>query len=81
MLLDISATHENRTTLLDTVRRTARQFFIPFTVGGGIRSLDDASAVFDAGADKVASTPPRSRTRADHMHRRPLRLAGGNGRD
>jgi len=53
VLLDISATYENRSTLLDVVRRTARQLFIPFTVGGGIRSLDDAAAVFDAGADKV----------------------------
>ena len=59
VLLDISATHEQRATLLDTVRRTARQLFIPFTVGGGIRSLDDAAAVFDAGADKVASIPRR----------------------
>lgn len=54
VLLDITATHEGRTTLLDTVRRTAQQLFIPFTVGGGIRSLDDACAVFDAGADKIA---------------------------
>jgi cyclase len=54
VLLDISATYENRSTLLDVVRRTARELFIPFTVGGGIRSLDDAAAVFDAGADKVA---------------------------
>jgi imidazole glycerol-phosphate synthase subunit HisF len=54
VLLDISATFEHRSTLLDVVRRTARQLFIPFTVGGGIRSLDDAAAVFDAGADKVA---------------------------
>ena len=54
VLLDISATAEKRKTLLDTVRRTARQLFIPFTVGGGIRSLDDASAVFDAGADKIS---------------------------
>jgi cyclase len=54
VLLDITATHEGRGTLLDTVRRTARQLFIPFTVGGGIRSADDASAVFDAGADKVS---------------------------
>src|SRR6202140_662610 len=54
VLLDITATHENRSTLLETVRRTARQLFIPFTVGGGIRSLDDASAIFDAGADKVS---------------------------
>jgi len=54
VLLDISATHEGRTTLLDTVRRTARGLFIPFTVGGGIRTLDDATAVFDAGADKIS---------------------------
>lgn len=54
VLLDITATHENRATLFDIVRRTAREVFIPFTVGGGIRSLDDAAAVFDAGADKVS---------------------------
>jgi cyclase len=54
VLLDITATAESRNTLLDTVRRTARQLFIPFTVGGGIRSLDDAAAVLDCGADKVA---------------------------
>jgi len=54
VLLDISATQEKRATLADTVRRTARQLFIPFTVGGGIRSLDDAIAVFTAGADKIS---------------------------
>ncbi len=54
VLLDITATHEGRATLLDTVRRTARQLFIPFTVGGGIRTADDAAAVFEAGADKVS---------------------------
>jgi len=54
VLLDITATHERRGTLIDTVRRTARQLFIPFTVGGGVRTLDDASAIFDAGADKVS---------------------------
>jgi cyclase len=54
VLLDITATHEKRATLLETVRRTAREMMVPFTVGGGIRSVDDASAVFDAGADKVA---------------------------
>jgi imidazole glycerol-phosphate synthase subunit HisF len=54
VLLDITATHEGRGTLLDTVRRTAKQLFIPFTVGGGIRSAEDASSVFDAGADKVS---------------------------
>ncbi|HMK22192.1 MAG TPA: imidazole glycerol phosphate synthase subunit HisF [Terriglobales bacterium] len=54
VLLDISATAEKRKTLLDTVQRTAQRLFIPLTVGGGIRSLDDAAAVFDAGADKVS---------------------------
>jgi imidazole glycerol-phosphate synthase subunit HisF len=54
VLLDITATHEGRGTLLDTVQRTARQLFIPFTVGGGIRSAEEAAAVFDAGADKVS---------------------------
>ena len=54
VLLDITATHEKRGTLLDTVRRAARQLFVPFTVGGGISSLNEACAVFDAGADKVA---------------------------
>ncbi|HMH13293.1 MAG TPA: imidazole glycerol phosphate synthase subunit HisF [Edaphobacter sp.] len=54
VLLDITATHEGRGTLLDTVKRTAEKLFVPFTVGGGIRSAEDAAAVFDAGADKVS---------------------------
>jgi imidazole glycerol-phosphate synthase subunit HisF len=54
VLLDISAAHERRATLLDTVRRAAAELFIPFTVGGGIRSLADAAAVFSAGADKIS---------------------------
>jgi cyclase len=54
VLLDITATHEGRTTLLETVRRTARMLFVPFCVGGGIRSAHDAEQVFDAGADKVS---------------------------
>jgi cyclase len=54
VLLDISAAHERRATLLDTVRRASRQLFIPFTVGGGIRTLEDAGAVFSAGADKIS---------------------------
>jgi cyclase len=54
VLLDITATHENRGTLIDTVRRTALRLFVPFAVGGGIRTADDASSVFDAGADKVS---------------------------
>src|SRR5579872_2866223 len=54
VLLDISAAAQGRSTLLDTVRRTAKQLFVPFTVGGGVRTLDDASAVFSAGADKIS---------------------------
>jgi len=54
VLLDITATHEGRGTLIDTVKRTSRGLFVPFTVGGGIRTLDDATAVFDAGADKIS---------------------------
>ncbi|HEY9125576.1 MAG TPA: imidazole glycerol phosphate synthase subunit HisF [Acidobacteriaceae bacterium] len=54
VLLDIAATHEGRATLLETVRRTAQSLFVPFTVGGGIRTADDAAAVFEAGADKVS---------------------------
>ena len=54
VLLDITASHQHRSTLLDTVRNTAAQLFIPFTVGGGIRSLEEAAAVFAAGADKIS---------------------------
>jgi cyclase len=53
VLLDITATHEQRGILLDAVRRTARELFVPFTVGGGVRSLKDAASLFDAGADKI----------------------------
>ena len=54
VLLDVTATLENRGALLATVRDVARQLFIPLTVGGGIRSMDDAKAIVDAGADKVS---------------------------
>ena len=54
VLLDITATSDKRHTMLDVVSRTARCLFIPFTVGGGIRELADAEAVFEAGADKIA---------------------------
>ena len=52
--LDISASHEGRGTILDVVRRTAEVCFMPLTVGGGVRSADDARALLLAGADKVA---------------------------
>jgi len=54
VLLDISASHEERGTTLDMVSRVADTLFIPFTVGGGIRSVADARVVLRAGADKVA---------------------------
>jgi imidazole glycerol-phosphate synthase subunit HisF len=54
VLLDITATHEGRRTLLDTVRRAADELFVPFTVGGGIRTASDAEQVFEAGADKIS---------------------------
>lgn len=54
VFLDISASAESRTTLLDSVRRTAERLFIPLTVGGGIRSVPDAGDALRAGADKVS---------------------------
>ena len=54
VFLDITASPEGRGTLLDVVRRTASQVFIPLTVGGGVRSTDDMRAVLRAGADKVS---------------------------
>ena len=54
VFLDITATHEGRETVADLARRTADDVFIPFTIGGGIRSVGDAQAVLDAGADKVS---------------------------
>jgi cyclase len=54
VLLDITATHQKRNTLIETVRRTAKELFVPFTVGGGVRKLEDAGAIFDAGADKIS---------------------------
>jgi cyclase len=52
--LDITASHENRGTLLDVVRRTAEACFMPLTVGGGVRTLDDIRNLLLAGADKVS---------------------------
>ena len=52
--LDITASHEKRGTILDVVRRTAERCFMPLTVGGGVRTLDDVRALLQAGADKVS---------------------------
>lgn len=54
VLLDITATHEGRSTMLEIVRRVADSIFIPFTVGGGIRELDDFAQLLRAGADKIS---------------------------
>lgn len=54
VFLDITATHEKRALLLDAVRSAAENIFVPLTVGGGIRCLDDAAQVFDSGADKIS---------------------------
>jgi cyclase len=54
VFLDITASSDARATIVDVARRTAEQVFIPFTIGGGVRSVDDARALLRAGADKVA---------------------------
>ena len=54
IFLDITASSDARDTILDVARRTAEEVFIPFTVGGGIRSVDDARVLLRAGADKVS---------------------------
>jgi len=89
--LDISASHEGRGTLLDVVRRTAEVCFMPLTVGGGVRSVEDARALLLAGADKVAvnsaavSRPEVVRDIAEKMGSQCIvasvdarRVAGGN---
>ncbi len=69
--LDISASHEGRGTLLDIVRRTAEVCFMPLTVGGGVRSVEDARALLLAGADKVAvNSAAVSRPEVVSRHRR-----------
>jgi cyclase len=54
VFLDITASHEKRDTIVELARRTADDVFIPFTIGGGVRSVEDAQAVLDAGSDKVS---------------------------
>src|SRR5262249_10001509 len=62
VFLDISARHEGRAILLDMVRRVAEEVFMPFTVGGGIRTLDDATRLIQAGAEKVSINSAAVRT-------------------
>jgi cyclase len=54
VFLDITASHEGREIMLDVVRRTAEQVFMPLTVGGGVRTIDDIRALLNAGSDKVS---------------------------
>jgi cyclase len=54
VFLDITASHEGRDIMLDVVRRTAEQVFMPLTVGGGVRTIDDIRALLNAGSDKVS---------------------------
>lgn len=54
VFLDIKASHEGRAILLDMIRRVAEEIFMPFTVGGGIRTLEDATQIIQAGAEKVS---------------------------
>lgn len=54
VFLDITATHEGRDTIVDVVKKTAEQIFIPLTVGGGIKTIEDFKTILRAGADKVA---------------------------
>lgn len=54
VFLDICASHEGRDIMLDVVRRTAEQVFMPLTVGGGVRTIDDVRALLNAGSDKVS---------------------------
>ncbi len=62
VFLDISASHEGRAILLDVVRRVAEEIFMPFTVGGGIRTLEDATRLIQAGAEKVSINSAAVRT-------------------
>src|SRR3954466_15476107 len=60
--LDISASHEGRDLLLEVVRRVSEQIFMPFTVGGGIRTLEEATRLIQAGAEKVSISSAAVRT-------------------
>ncbi len=81
VLLDISASREGRATLMETVHRVARRLFIPLTVGGGVRALEDAQRLLSAGADKVAvntaavESPEIVNQIAEHFGRQALVVA------
>ncbi len=81
VMLDISASKEGRATLMDTVHRVAERLFIPLSVGGGVRVLDDARRLLNAGADKVAvntaavETPEVVSEIAEHFGRQAVVVA------
>ncbi|SPE27983.1 imidazole glycerol phosphate synthase, catalytic subunit with HisH [Acidobacteriia bacterium SbA2] len=81
VMLDISASREGRATLMDTVHRVARRLFIPLTVGGGVRTVEDAHRLLSAGADKVAvntgavESPEIVNRIAEHFGRQALVVA------
>lgn len=75
VFLDITASSDGRATIVDVVERTADQVFMPLTVGGGLRSVEDIRTMLNAGADKVSSIPKRSRTRGSSWRPR-VSLAG-----
>ena len=80
--LDITATHENRGTMLDVVRRTAEACFMPLTVGGGVRTIDDIKTLLRAGADKVSiNSAAVSRREFVKEGGREIRRAVHRGRD
>ena len=82
VFLDISAAPEGRGTLLEIVERTARRAFIPLTVGGGVRSVDEMRDVLRAGADKVSlNTAAVADPELDRRVRPALRQPGGRRRD
>src|SRR6476659_8128987 len=62
VFLDISASHEGRQIMIDVVRRVSEEIFMPFTVGGGIRTLEDATRLIQAGAEKVSINSAAVRT-------------------
>src|SRR5579885_1409147 len=62
VFLDISASHEGRAIMLEVVRRVSEEIFMPFTVGGGIRTLEDATRLIQAGAEKVSINSAAVRT-------------------
>ena len=81
-VLDVTATLEGRRALLDTIRQVSERLFIPLAVGGGIRSMDDARAVIDAGADKVSlNSAALARPGAHHRAGAHLRQPGGHRGD